>query len=430
MKTCVARLTLCGLALLLLTAAAPSYRLPVIGAAEPKVTGTWQAGKPVTLDGLSGVFAFLPLPDGKRLLVSTDGYLLQLVDLPAHRVLWKAENKMQRRFEFDGASLFDVSADGAAFLTEGQSAQGEPRHLVERSVADGKVLHDYPVVHSTFFSELAGKDNRYPGPAAAKAHLASGQGAFWVMTPRTARYAGFDRRPLPAGQADRIFATYEHAMTGPNLYDHKAVWLGRSDGSLQGEYQNVADPKDADFSQPAGFTAAHFFFPCAYDEKADVLYAGTSFGRVHAVDKAARARNAKQALVEKKDPGKVLYVPTSDSRDLETKDAQIVRHLELSPRGDALFVTAGYENGFVQLYVAGLPSGKELARSGIVPLQSVRFVDDDHLVFGARQACVGNVRDGTLAYCPEPNSRASVNRSRSEVVYLSGGATFTIVRRK
>lgn len=353
----------------------------------------WQIVSRHSVKGLTAtVYSFRFLPNGTQAVVATADFRIHLIDLATNGVVWSVFNKMNLEREYDGHTIFDVSPDGAEFLCNGQidenSRSGE-RTLFIRSTKDGSVIKSLPAEFSKFYSIEADKDHRYPGKTRAEEHLSTGSGPFWMLTISTAKY-------IESGA--QILTTYQHNMTGPHMYDRRAIVYSRKSLAKLRDFQLVADPAKADFSQPAGFTTGHFWFPVVYSRQKKSTYHGTSFGRVHEMTFAAAQQNQKNPLAEKKNPGQVIFIPLSDSPDMAEKDAQIIRHLSLSASGKTLYVTAGYENYMIQLYGVNTATKKEIFRTPITNVVRTDAMGDSYLIVSGQPFYIANTVTGEVEF--------------------------------
>lgn len=420
----------CILFPLLITAiSAQNTRFPAIPAAINgfnQSQSKWQVVSRHRVAGLDGtVYSFKFLPNGTQAVVATADFRMHLVDLPSNRVVWSVSNRMNLEREFDGNTIYDVSPDGSEFLCNGQidpeSPSGE-RTLYIRSVKDGSVIKTLPSEFSTFYSVQADKDHRYPGKAKAQEHLDARLGPFWMLAVATAKY-------IEGGS--QILTTWKHNMTGADFYDRRTIIYNRRSLAKLRDYQLVADPKKADFGQPAGFTTGHFWYPVVYNRAKKSTYHGTSFGRVHEMSPAAMQQNHSTALVEKKNPGQVVYIPLSDSPDMAEKDAQIIRHLSLSASGKTLYVTAGYENYLIQLYGLNTATKKEIFRTPIANVVRTDAMGDSYVIVSGQPFYIVNTASGEVEFVassatfdsgmidPHPTKqKILVNTSGSEFLIL------------
>ncbi len=411
-------------------------RFPAVnrnGSNAVDAASAWRVAERVRpqIDGQS-IYSFRYLPDGQSVIIGTTDFHLFRVRLSDGAQLWKSPAKMMYQKEFDGPAIYDVSPDGRYFLSFGQTeptVQASERFLVIRSCADGSLVKTFAAEKSTFYSERANKDNRYPGAAAAKEHLDAGLGAFWMMTIDSARFVDGGRR---------ILAAYMHNMDGPHLYDRRLIVHDFS-GKKAADVQIIADKETANWDQPAGFEIGHAQLPFAYNPRKKSLIFGTAHGRVHELDAAAMAQNQRTALSEAKNAGAVIFTPLSTSDDMHTKDRQTSRGLALSPDGKIGFVSAGFEGGYVQLYAFETATRKEIFHSTLFDAGRLIAPSADILVvggiFSGARFLIADIKAGKLVFVTQDHGDDYVhpaifdaNPASREVAGLSSGNTLLLVR--
>lgn len=425
-----------GLAVTLATGAnSGSLKFPPVnrnGSNAVDANTAWRVAARVKpqVDG-QNIYSFKYLPDGQSLLVATTDFYLFRVSAADGRQLWKQPAKMMYQKEFDGPEIYDVSPDGRTFASNAQTrpdVQASERYLVIRSCADGSVMKAFAPENSTFYSVRADKDHRYPGAAAAKEHLESG-GAYWLMSIDSARFFDGGRR---------IVASYKNNMEGPNLYDRRLV-IYEVSGKKSADVQIVADPQTANWDQPAGFEIGHMQLPYAYNPRKKTLIFGTAHGRVHEIEPAAMAQNQRTALAEAKNAGTVVFTPLSSSDDMQTKDRQTSRHLAISGDGQTVFLSAGFEGGYVQLCAFGLATRREIFHSTLFDAGSIQVIGNDTLavggMFSGAKFLIANIRGGKLLFVSEDHSAEyihpaifAVNPAAREVAGLGSGSTILLLR--
>ncbi len=411
------------------TVSAQNVRFPAIPGAINSFNQSqskWQILSRHNIGRLDGtVYSFRFMPNGTQAIVATADFRMHLVDLSANQVVWSVSNRMNLEREFDGNTIYDVSPDGGEFLCNGQidpqSPSGE-RTLVIRSTKDGSVLKTLASEFSTFNSVQADKDHRYPGKVKAQEHLSAGLGPYWMLAIATAKY-------IEGGS--QILTTWKHNMTGADMYDRRAIIYNRRSLAKLRDYQLVADTQKADFSQPAGFTTGHFWFPVVYNRAKKSTYHGTSFGRVHEMSTQAAQQNQNTVLVEKKNPGQVLFVPLSDSPDMAEKDAQIVRHLSLSASGKTLYVTAGYENYLIQLYGVNTATKKEIFRTPIANVTRTDAMGDKYVIVSGQPFYIVNTASGEVEFVASPatfdSGMIDAHPTKQKILVNTSGGEFLIL---
>ncbi len=393
----------------------------------------WLIQNPIDLD-LDGetIYSLGYHPDGKSILVGTSDFNLFRIRTEDGAKIWKSPAKMMFQKEFDGPEIFDVSLDGKTFLSFDQTnreIQSSERFLVVRSAENGKILKRFPVENSTFHSITAAIDYRYPGPEEEKRRIESELGFNWILT--------IDKAVFIEG-GKKILATYKHNMDGPNFYDRKFIFYETTSSKKLNEYQIISDPATANWDQPAGFEIAHFNLPFVYSEKRKAIIYGNSHGRVILVNETTLQKNKQAPLVENKFVGEILFIPKSDSDELETKDRQSIRSLTLSPDGRYLFLSAGYEQGFIQFHVIDLDLKKEIYKSSKAELGEMKSPSNQYLVASGYKSSndffLLDSQEGKILFSSELSDPPigvrtfSINPKWKEILLLSGANKVTFIR--
>jgi len=415
---------------------AQALRFPKIkreGTNIAPVNSAWKVIRQIEpdLDGES-IFSLRYHADGKSVIIGTTNFNLFRIDLESGKKLWKAPAKMMYQKEFDGPEIFDVSYDGKHFLSFGMSnpeVQASERFLVLRSANNGNILKKFPVLQSLFYSERAAVDYRYPGTEEEKRREEDGIGFNWIMTIDSAMF-------IEGGK--KILATYKHNMDGPHFYDRRLIIYDTSSGKKLQDFQLVADPETANFDQPGGFEIGHFQFPYAYSSSNKSVLFGTSHGRIHEIDESIMTKNFNTPLIEDKACGKIIYIPKSDSPDLDIKDRQSVRGLAISPNGKNIFVSAGTEGGYIQFYAFNKDTKKEIFRSSFFDAGKVKSPSDSIVVLGgmfsSAKFFIADVSTGQLLFSSDEEENYvnpnifDTHPTRKEVIGLSSGNHISIIR--
>ncbi|XDD46599.1 hypothetical protein AB3N60_00470 [Leptospira sp. WS39.C2] len=351
---------------------------PKEGAKITNVQNSWQIQNTITpkIDGQT-IFSIRYHTDGMSAIIGTSDFYLYRISLLDGSMIWKTEAKMMYQKEFDGPKIFDVSPDGKTFLSFGQTdpnEQSSERFLLIRSAENGRITKSFQPEFSTFYSITADIDYRFPGEESKQNRMESGLAPNWIMTIDSAKFID---------QGKKILATYKHNMDGPHFYDRRIIIYDTSSGKTLHDFQLTADPNSADWSQPAGFEIAHHQFPYQYIEKRNSILYGNAHGRVHELNEATMNQNSKISLVEEKPAGPIIYIPRSDSEDIEVKDRQTIRSLAVTPDGNTLFCSAGVESGYIQLYVFNLSTKKEIFRSHMLDVGEILSPSSQILVLGS-----------------------------------------------
>jgi WD40 repeat protein len=420
----------------MLLAEPKSFHFPEIARLEDnpvEAETAWRVQKTLDINtNGENVFSIKYHPDGKSLIIGTTDFNIFRIRLSDGSQIWKASAKMMFQKEFDGPEIYDVSPDGKYFLSLGQArpeVQASERFLVLRSLDKGQVVKNFPVEQSLFYSERANINYRYPGAEEEQRRIESELGFNWILTIDQATF-------IEGGK--KILASYKHNMEGANFYDRRLVLYDTATGKKLNDFQLTCDPTTANWDQPAGFEIAHIQFPFTYSNKKKTILLGTSHGRIHEVDESTMAKNIKIPLVEKKPAGNVVYIPLSDSEDLATKDRQSVRSIALSPDGRILYVSAGIEGGYIQLYAFDLESKKELFRSTLFDAGKLIAPSNDILVIGgmfsSAKFFIADIKSGHLVFAAENEENYvhpqifATNPLFKEVAGLRGGNRIAIIR--
>lgn len=352
--------------------------IPKEGVEVTNPSRSWQIQNTITpeIDGQT-IYSIRYHTDGKSAILGTSDFYIYRISLLDGSMLWKTEAKMMYQKEFDGPKIFDVSPDGKTFLSFGQTdpnEQSSERFLLIRSADNGRITKSFQPEFSTFYSITADIDYRFPGEESKQNRIESGLSPNWILTIDSAKFID---------QGKRILASYKHNMDGPHFYDRRIIIYDTSSGKTLHDFQLTSDPNTADWSQPAGFEIAHFQFPYQYIEKRKSILYGNAHGRIHELSESTMDQNTKISLVEEKPAGPIIYIPRSDSEDIEVKDRQTIRSLAVTPDGNFFFCSAGVESGYIQVYGFHLSAKKEMFRSHLLDVGEILAPSSQILVLGS-----------------------------------------------
>ncbi|TGK48984.1 hypothetical protein EHQ10_08725 [Leptospira bouyouniensis] len=402
----------------------------------PSVTNTnlsWQIQTRITpaIDG-QNIFSIQYHSDGKSALIGTTDFWIYRISLVDGSLIWKTEAKMHYQKEFDGPKIFDISPDGQFFLSFGQTdpnSQSSERYLVIRSSANGSITKFLPSENSLFYSVTADIDYRYPGDESKTNRQEAGLSPNWILTIDNARF-------IENGK--KILVSYKHNMEGPNFYDRRLIIYDTVMGKKLNDFQLTADPNSADWTQPAGFEIAHLQFPFHYVSKRNSILYGNAHGRIHEITPSVMDQNMSFEIVEEKPAGPIVYIPRSDSEDLETKDRQTIRSIAVTPDGNHLFCSAGVETGFIQFYGFNLTTKKEMFRSSFFDAGDVFAPSNQILIIGglysSGKVYIVDTKLGELLFVSNNDENyihphlLAVHPKQKEVLGLSTGNQIVILR--
>ncbi|TGM01955.1 hypothetical protein [Leptospira jelokensis] len=403
------------------------------GASVSNPNLSWQIQTRITpsIDG-QNIFSIRYHSDGKSALIGTTDFYLYRISLVDGSLIWKTEAKMQYQKEFDGPKIFDVSPDGQFFLSFGQTdpnSQSSERYLVIRSSANGSIMKSFPAENSLFYSVTADIDYRYPGDESKTNREEAGLSPNWILTIDNAKF-------IENGK--KILVSYKHNMEGPNFYDRRFMIYDTATGNKLNDFQLTADPNSADWTQPAGFEIAHLQLPFQYIQKRNSILYGNAHGRIHEITPSVMNQNMSIEIVEEKPAGPIVYIPRSDSEDIETKDRQTIRSVAITPDGNHLFCSAGVETGFIQLYGFNLSTKKEMFRSSFFDAGEIYAPSNQILIIGGLYSTgkvyIVDTKLGELLFVSNddesyihPNLLA-VHPKQKEVLGLSTGNQIVILR--
>ncbi|WP_369689767.1 hypothetical protein [Leptospira ellinghausenii] len=370
--------------------------------------------------------------DGKSAIIGTTDFYLFRISLLDGSMIWKTEAKMFYQKEFDGPKIFDVSPDGKSFLSFGQTnpnVQSSERYLLIRSTDTGGITKVFKPEFSLFHSITADIDYRYPGDAVKLSREESGLAPNWILTIDSAKFID---------QGKRILASYKHNMDGPHFYDRRLIVYDTMTGKKINDFQLTADPNTADWTQPAGFEIAHYQFPYQYLEKRNTILYGNAHGRIHELNETNMNQNSKISLVEEKPAGPIIYIPESDSEDLQVKDRQTIRSMAITPDGNTLYCSGGVESGYIQLYAFNLISKKEIFKSPIMDVGEILAPSSQILVLGGFTSSgkfyIVDTKKGELLFVSDDNENYIhpnlfiTHPKQKEILALSTGNQIVILR--
>ncbi len=337
--------------------------------------------------GLSSITTFRFTPDGKQVLVSTDFGELALFDRTG-RALWKLKPFPNSK---NAIFIADIHPDGRTFLTyTGIGAAEDHLTLNFHDMRTGRITRSISE-ESTFYQPRATKDHRKPPQAEIAERKDAGLGEYWILMPRDAKFVRGGKQ---------ILVTWVNSMSGPDMYDRHFQLHDAATGRRIWEYTIVADQKNFDDDQPAGFKIGLPRPPIVEHPQGKGFLYGTPHARIHVLDEKTIQESAKKELVEEKTAGPELANPrhTKPSYDELT---QAVSDLVVDPAKKLLFVAAG--SGAEEIvHVYDLKSMREIARSPQMAAEKIRLSSDGgFLVTMSRQ--VGstrliNLKTGTLEY--------------------------------
>ncbi|WP_233440864.1 hypothetical protein [Leptospira biflexa] len=393
----------------------------------------WQIQNRISpsIDG-QNIFSIQYHTDGRSALIGTTDFYIYRISLLDGSMIWKTEAKMHYQKEFDGPKIFDVSPDGKTFLSFGQTdpnSQSSERYLVMRSSTNGSITKSFTAENSLFYSITADIDYRYPGDESKTNREEAGLSPNWILTIDNAKF-------IENGK--KILVSYKHNMEGPHFYDRRLIIYDSISGEKLNDFQLTADPNSADWTQPAGFEIAHLQFPYQYVNKRNSIIYGNAHGRIHEITPSIMNQNMSMEIVEEKPAGPIVYIPRSDSEDLETKDRQTIRSVAITPDGNYLYCSAGVETGFIQFYGFNLTTKKEMFRSTFFDAGEIYAPSNQILIIGGLYSSgkfyIVDTQKGELLFASNDDDNYihphlfSVHPKQKEVLALSTGNQIVILR--